>query len=263
MSPAPAETKPVLEAVLARWYWHYFQANRGRFLQRTQTAGAPGPDFLTWDLARILAEIDRRFTAALAGEAILKATPISAYDDLLEKGTVPDAYRPTLYDFLAQEALAFYQIGEQAAVRSEDTFELEPDSPIFADATEFSRWKPESTDTNSPILKAVALYQKLLDFHRNDADKSAYYDANLAREFNNVEQRPLAARSGEKRTGGWVARLFFGSGRAATPQRRQRNSSSVGSVGSNSSSRVRCAGSASSIVRVRRTGSRSRPCTAR
>ena len=181
LAKAPPEMKPALEAVLARWYWHYFQANRGRFLQRTQTAAEPGLDFLTWDLARILTEIDRHFTAALADEATLQRTPINTYDDLLEKGTAPDAYRPTLYDFLVQEALAFYQTGEQGAVRSEDAFELDADGPIFADADTFARWKPESTDTNSPILKAIALYQKLLDFHRDDRDRSAYLDADLAR----------------------------------------------------------------------------------
>src|SRR5436190_15472584 len=33
----PAEMKPVLTAVLAHWYWHYFQQNRWRSVQRTQT----------------------------------------------------------------------------------------------------------------------------------------------------------------------------------------------------------------------------------
>ena len=181
LAAAPAEMKPVLEAILARWYWHYFQQNRWRLMQRTQTATAPGEDFQTWDLARILAEIDRHFTAALAGEQILKATPVSTYDELLPAGNVPDSYRPTLYDFLAHEALEFYQTGEQGAVKAEDAFELDANSPIFADAVEFIRWQPETTNADSPVLKSVRLYQKLLDFHHNDADKSAFHDVDLAR----------------------------------------------------------------------------------
>ena len=74
----PAEMKPALEAVLAHWYWHYFQHNRWRFMQRTQTASAPGKDIQTWDLPRILAEIDKHFTAALADDKTLKVTPVSA-----------------------------------------------------------------------------------------------------------------------------------------------------------------------------------------
>ena len=56
-------------------------------------------------------------TVALAADKPLKATPIAAWDGLLEKGTMPDSYRPTLYDFLAHEALEFYQAGEQGAAR--------------------------------------------------------------------------------------------------------------------------------------------------
>ena len=51
---------------------------------------------------------------ALAGADVLKKTPIADYNDLLEKGNAPDTYRPTLYDFLACNALEFYSAGEQA-----------------------------------------------------------------------------------------------------------------------------------------------------
>lgn len=181
LAAAPAEMKPVLEAILARWYWHYFQQNRWRFMQRTQTASAPGPDFQTWDLARILAEIDRHFTAALAGDKLLKATPVTDYDGLLEVYSAPDIYRPTMYDFLAYEALAFYQSGEQAALKAEDAFELDADSPIFAAADEFAPWRLTVTDENSSAPKAVRLYQNLLKFHEADRDRSAFLDADLAR----------------------------------------------------------------------------------
>ena len=63
---SPAEMQPVMEAILANWYWHYFQQNRWRFVQRSQTAAPPGEDFTTWDLARILSEIDKQFQKALA-----------------------------------------------------------------------------------------------------------------------------------------------------------------------------------------------------
>jgi len=111
----------------------------------------------------------------------LKATPIATYDALLNKGTMPDAYRPTLYDFVAYEALAFYASGEQAAAKAEDAFELTAESPIFAPVEEFLKWQPGTTDTNSPTLKAVRLFQALLKFHQKDADKSAYLGADLDR----------------------------------------------------------------------------------
>ncbi|MGB7347727.1 MAG: alpha-2-macroglobulin family protein [Pirellulaceae bacterium] len=178
---APAEMKPVLNAILANWFWHYFQQNRWRFMQRTQTAAPPGDDFTTWDLARILSEIDKQFQATLTDVDTLKSTPVSEYDDLLEKGTSPDEYRPTMYDVLVHNALKFYSAGEQAGGRQMDAFVVGADSPIFSSAADFIAWKPTTTDSESPTLKAIQLYQDLLSFHSDDDDPSALIDADLLR----------------------------------------------------------------------------------
>ncbi len=181
IAAAPEPMKPVMEAVLGHWYWQYFQQNRWRFMQRTQTAEPPGADITTWDLATILAEIDKHFTLALAAEQILKATPIGVWDFLIEKGTVPDTYRPTLYDFLVFDALSFYSSGEQTGALPQDTFEIMADDPIFAPVAEFLAWQPKTSDTQSAKLKAIQIYQGLLAFHQNDADKTAFIDADLQR----------------------------------------------------------------------------------
>lgn len=181
LNKVPAAMKPAMEAILAHWYWQYFQQNRWRFSQRTQTGAASGPDLQTWDLARILQEIDRHFAAALADEAKAKATPIQQYDALLEEGTAPDVYRPTLYDFLAHEALQFYQAGEHAFTVAEDAFEIPHGAPLFGSSAEFLKWRPETTDTDAPTLKAIRLLQALLAFHEHDRDRSAFYDLDLER----------------------------------------------------------------------------------
>jgi hypothetical protein len=88
IAKAPKEMVPLMDTLLAEWYWQYFQQNRWRFMQRTATASQPGKDFTTWDLPRLFAEIDKQFQKAIAAEKILKATPIGAWNDLLAKGTV-------------------------------------------------------------------------------------------------------------------------------------------------------------------------------
>ncbi len=179
---APAETKPLMQALLAQWYWQYFQQNRWRFLQRTRTAEEPGADPRTWDLPRIVATIDRHFSAALADEARLQAAQIFEYDDLLPRGSVADVYRPTLFDFIAYQALSFYQAGEQGVPLPEHEFEVDAvGSPIFAEPAEFLAWQPSTVDESAPRFKAVRLLQKLMAFHRDDADRSAFLDADLAR----------------------------------------------------------------------------------
>jgi len=180
MAKAPKEMTPVLETVLAEWYWRYFQQNRYRFMQRTAvaqmppsvnnpsgirptgtfagpaaTAQAPSDDFTTWDLPRLFAEIDKHFQASLAAEQILKATPIGAWDDLIERGTMPDSNRPTLYDFIAHEALEFYTSGEQAAAKPEDAFELSADGPIFRSVPELLEWVDRLAARRGPSWRAT------------------------------------------------------------------------------------------------------------
>ena len=181
IAKAPKEMQAPMEAILAHWYWQYFQRNRWRFMQRTATAQPPGDDILTWDLPRILAEINKHFTKALVGHAELRKIPVSQYGELLQKGNVPDAYRPTMFDFLAFEALSFFTAGEQAGAKAEDAFELKADSPIFASAEEFMKWPVETTDAGSVTFKAVRLYQGLLRFHAKDKDQAAFLDADLWR----------------------------------------------------------------------------------
>ncbi|HKS36315.1 MAG TPA: alpha-2-macroglobulin family protein [Verrucomicrobiae bacterium] len=199
IAKAPKEIVPLLDTILANWYWHYFHNNRWRFMQRTQTARQPGKDFTTWDLPRLFAEIDKQFTKALSAADTLKKTPIATFDDLLQKGTLPDTYRPTLYDFIANEALEFYTSGEQAAANAQDEFELTVDDIMpgmtspFADAERFLAVErmnvpltaEQRTRLNtmraSRLGKAYFLFRNLMAFHERDNDKSAFLDADLAR----------------------------------------------------------------------------------
>src|ERR1039458_3353965 len=183
IAKAPKEMAPLMDTLLAEWYWQYFQQNRWRFMQRTATATQPGKDFTTWDLPRLFQEIARQFQKAFVAEKLLKATPISAWNDLLQKGTMPDSYRPALYDFIAHQALEFYTSGEQAAAKPEDAYELPPDSPVLDSVEKFLAWQPVScADTPPPPPNAIRLYHELLRFHKNDpAPPLAFADADLGR----------------------------------------------------------------------------------
>ena len=69
------------------------------------------------------------------------------------------------------------------AAKPEDAFELSADSPILDSAEKFMAWQPAAgADTDSPVLKAIRLYQDLLRFHQNDpAPRLAFADADLER----------------------------------------------------------------------------------
>ncbi len=181
IAKAPKEIVPLLETIQAHWYWHYFQNNSWRFMRRTTTAQTPGKDFTTWDLPRLFQEIDRHFQIALSAAPLLKKTPVTDFDELLNKGGMPDSYRPTMYDFIAHEALTFYASGEQGAAKAQETFEISAEDPMFGTTEEFLNWRPRTTDTNSPKLKAVQILQELLRFHRPQTDGFAFFHNDLER----------------------------------------------------------------------------------
>jgi hypothetical protein len=189
---APPETRAVLEAIRANWTWGYFQMNRWRYQQRTQ-GGAKADDLKSiaeWDLPAIVREIRGRFAAALGApgspeRAMLQKLPVGEWSAILEQGTMPDAYRPTVWDVLARNALEFAASGERGLAAPEDAFELDAESPALGTLEDFVAWKPEAdpaiTDKNSPLLEAAGLYRALVEFHRGDADRSALLSADLDR----------------------------------------------------------------------------------
>lgn len=184
---APAETRPVLEAIRANWTWGFFQMNRWRFQQRT-AGGADAKDLARiseWDLPTIVSEIRTRFTAAIEGGDGLKKLPVGEWSAILTKGTMPDAYRPSVWDVVVRDAIEFAVSGERGLADPEDAFELEATSPALGSADDFRAWKPEdeqrATDTDSPILHAARLYRSLLDFHAADIDRTAFLGADLDR----------------------------------------------------------------------------------
>lgn len=182
----PREVRPLLTTLEAHWYWQYFLENKWQFMNRTATDAPPGTNFSTWDLPRLFAEIGRRFDLALAGADALKRTPVGQFGEFLAPGTGSDAVRPTLYDFIAHEALDFYSSGEQAAARPEDDVELAADAPamgvvpLFGDAEEFVAGKIAKAPSRA-VERALVLYRELIAFHLGDKDPTALLDVDLAR----------------------------------------------------------------------------------
>jgi len=180
LARAGRKMRPLMNTVLAQWYWQYYNQNRYRFLDRTQTSNLSEEDFTTWDLPRIFSEIDGIYQALLKDEGTLKSMKTADYQEVITAGNVP-ALRPTLFDFIAYQALEFYKSAEQSAARPEDSFEVTADSAAFDEASRFINYSPDTSDTDSPVLKAVRIYQRLLKFHRHDRNIDAFLDADLNR----------------------------------------------------------------------------------
>ncbi len=152
---APERIQPLLRVILAQWFNHYYQRNRYRFLNRDATANLDEQDFTTWDLPRLFREMDALYQSVLADEERLLRIPTADFRKFLEPGNMPDALRPTLFDFVADQAIAFYTSKDTFRPKPQDAFEISADSDALAPAAAFVRWQPATTDTESPLFKAL------------------------------------------------------------------------------------------------------------
>lgn len=178
---AESPAKNVLHSYLADLYWQYFQQNRYRFYNRTTTdPKVDTVDFRTWDLTTIFQEIDLHFEASLANKELIQQIPVSQYKAVLNEKEHSKAYRPTLFDLLAHNALDFYTTGESTITQPAEHFEI--DSPeLLCEAYSFSFITLQNTKPLSLQEKALGIYSELVTFHFGDLDMKALVLADIER----------------------------------------------------------------------------------
>ncbi len=174
--------KPVLQSILADGFYQYFQNNRWKFYDRTATVNFKNDDIETWDLKAINYAIISNYKASLENVDSLKRTKVDIYDDILIKGTTEcRQWRPTLYDFLAHRALAYFMSSETDVSRPANRFTVnnEEFSKPYTDFLNVSITNP--SDSLETKYYALKLMQDLTKFHKNDENPNALIDVELLR----------------------------------------------------------------------------------
>ncbi|AMJ66923.1 alpha-2-macroglobulin family protein [Hymenobacter sp. PAMC 26628] len=167
--------RPVLHSLLAGLYADYYNQHRYQLYQRT--AGAPptadgdtpgaadgGTTLATWDAARLGAAIVRHYFQSVEdAPARQLTTTLADLGDLATGGDAEGrALRPTLYDLLAQRAIAGLQNQELYLTRPVQQFQV-TDPQLFGSAQEFAGLPlgaPAADPLNGPRL-ALQLLQRL------------------------------------------------------------------------------------------------------
>ncbi|MBN1638751.1 MAG: hypothetical protein JW866_07280, partial [Ignavibacteriales bacterium] len=173
-------TLPILQSFLADVYWGFYENNRWKFLDRTQTMNFDQDDILTWDLNKLFEKVMGLHQSALSETEKLKQIPLEIFDDIVVKNSSSRKFRPTVYDFVAHRALAFYMNEETGLTQPAYAFKLTEEN-VFSPASDFVKIKFETKDTLSLDLHAIQLMQDLIDFHIGDSDPSALVDIDLIR----------------------------------------------------------------------------------
>ncbi|MFB9054450.1 alpha-2-macroglobulin [Formosa undariae] len=181
IAKSKAPTKNILESMLANLYWDYFKQNRYKFYNRTRTEEKiDKTDFRTWDLSTLYEDIQLHFQNSLANETVLKQTPIDDFSDILLEQKDSKIFRPTLYDLLNHNALAFFKSTDRNITKPAYKFEID-DSKLLSPAHEFSKSKLETKDSLSLEFQALKIYQNLIIFHLKDKNTEALVTVDIER----------------------------------------------------------------------------------
>jgi len=99
---------PVLHSMLADLYWEYYQANRYKFYQRSQTINFKNDSINTWDINHLIDQTVKHYLLSLADADSLKHTSPDIYEPVITAGTAPRTLRPALR-FPCVESVLFFQ----------------------------------------------------------------------------------------------------------------------------------------------------------
>lgn len=148
----------ILNSLLAETYWTYYNRNRYRLYDRTQTAAEfKKDDIATWDAEDFHKRISELFLLSLRNDKLLQQTKLAPFDALIIKGNVRHL-RPTLYDLLAHRALEYFDNDERDIRRPAYAFEISHAS-AFDPAADFITRKFPTRDSLSLHYKALRVYQ--------------------------------------------------------------------------------------------------------
>lgn len=171
----------ILESILANLYWQYFQQNRWKFYDRTQTSEkVDQEDFRTWDLETLFNEVHIYYQKSLQNGVLAQQTDLKQFDEILNIASGSKKYRPTLYDFLTHNALEFYKTSETGITKPSYAFTID-DSKFLQDHHVFSSLKIISKDSLSLQFNALKLFQNLTKFHARSKTPDALIEVNIER----------------------------------------------------------------------------------
>jgi uncharacterized protein YfaS (alpha-2-macroglobulin family) len=164
----PQPARSIVYSMIGEMYKVSYDRNAWRINRRTHVVIDP-EDIYTWDARRLAEEVIKYYTLSLQDAVALQNEPIDGYKEILS-GDYDSRYQPTLYDLLANRALAYYASDYNVHSLPQQTF-VANNPDYFAEAQAFSKLTIRTDDTLSPVYLSLKTYQDLLRFH---LDKSNF-----------------------------------------------------------------------------------------
>ncbi|MDL2230958.1 hypothetical protein LJB75_00905, partial [Bacteroidales bacterium OttesenSCG-928-L19] len=171
--------KAIWHSCMAQFLNGYYEQNRWAIMDRTHVAGEKNPDFQTWDIRTLIAEIVFHYQKSIEQKELLQEVDIHDYALLMDT-MLSVEYRPTLYDFLAFRALDFYATTIRNMPLPLTPFVINQDS-YFSDNPIFIDLSITSPDSLSFQYLSLKLMQDITRFHLSDKNPKPLIDITLRR----------------------------------------------------------------------------------
>lgn len=188
ISKASFPLKQLLHSATAELYYSYYNQNRWRFRQRTNTTDFDTEDLRTWSLQQILDKVDFHYQSSLSPKEDLLTLPLKSWKEILAVNSINKEdkqfdggeYQPSAYDFLSVRALNYYKNNEGAPSLPIHQFKVD-DYAVFAPVEEYIKLDITTNDTGSIQFKSARIFQQLLSAHHKDKERKVLLNFNLDR----------------------------------------------------------------------------------
>lgn len=169
----------VWHSCMAGLLQQYYQQNQWRIMDRTPLEGDVPADLNVWDLQTLVRQTLYHYQKSIENVALLSNIPIKDYKDLLDSLT-SEAYRPTLYDFLAFRYLDYLSTSLQNMPVPSTPFDIN-NGKYWTENSVFTNMLISSPDDLSFSYQTLKTMQTLTKLHLNDADPRALIDVTIRR----------------------------------------------------------------------------------
>lgn len=161
---------------LAGKYQQYYDQNYWRLSQRTQATDSKSDDLSLWALEDIEAKSLNLYLQSCQ-DVSNKNISLSTYKNLISN--TDSKYCKTLYDFLLRRAIN--ALSNDRHYMNEPVSKFHISENCFVEANQYLKIDFSNKNSDSKKAEVLALYQRLLSEHINDADATILIDIELQR----------------------------------------------------------------------------------
>ncbi len=182
LSTATFPLKHILHNMLGKMYWNYYNQQRWQIMNRSNTDGFIKEDIATYTAKAIVDVSLNHYLESIKDADSTQKVKINFLEPSLYKADAKGRQlRPTLFDFLAFQAVNFFSSSEADVTRPADQFDLNEDAYLKY-YSEFTKLKIQNADDKYALkYYALSIYQKIEQNLSATTQKDALLDAQLQR----------------------------------------------------------------------------------